>query len=52
MTHGYKRHGTTALVGALDGPVKGQSMEKRRHQAFIRFRNRFNRQVAPDLKSI
>jgi len=52
MTHDYKRHGTTTLFAALDvldGRVIGQCMQKHRHQEFIRFLNRINREVAPDL---
>ena len=52
MTHDYKRHGTTTLFAALDvldGRVIGQCMHKHRHQEFIRFLNRINREVAPDL---
>ena len=46
MTHDYKRHGTTTLFAALnvlDGKVIGQCMQKHRHQEFIRFLNRINR---------
>ena len=52
MTHDYKRHGTTTLFAALDvldGRVIGQCMQKHRHQEFIRFLNRINREVVPDL---
>jgi hypothetical protein len=49
MIHDYKRHGTTTLFAALDGRVIGQCMQKHRHQEFIRFLNRINREVAPDL---
>ena len=52
MTHDYKRHGTTTLFAALDvldGRVIGQCMQKHRHQEFIRFLNRINREAAPDL---
>jgi transposase len=52
MTHDYKRHGTTTLFAALDllnGRVIGQCMQKHRHQEFIRFLNRINREVAADL---
>ena len=52
MTHDYKRHGTTTLFAALDvldGRVIGQCMQKHRHQEYIRFLNRINREVAPDL---
>jgi transposase len=52
MTHDYKRHGTTTLFAALDvldGRVIGQCMDKHRHQEFIRFLNKINRQVLPNL---
>ena len=53
MTHDYKRHGTTTLFAALDvldGRVIGQCMQKHRHQEFIRFLNKINRDVAPNLE--
>ena len=52
MTHDYKRHGTTTLFAALDvldGRVIGQCMQRHRHQEFIRFLNKINRDVAPNL---
>ncbi len=52
MTHDDKRHGTTTLFAALDGldgRVIGQCMNKHRHQEFIRFLNKINRQVLPNL---
>ena len=52
MTHDDKRHGTTTLFAALDvldGRVIGQCMQKHRHKEFLRFLNRINREVAPDL---
>ena len=54
MTHDYKRHGTTTLFAALnvlDGTVIGQNMQRHRHQEFIRFLNRIEREVPAD-KSI
>ena len=48
MTHDYKRHGTTTLFAALnvlDGTVIGQNMQRHRHQEFIRFLNRIEREV-------
>jgi transposase len=48
MTHDYKRHGTTTLFAALntlDGRVIGQCMQRHRHQEFIRFLNRIERDV-------
>jgi transposase len=49
MTHDYKRNGTTTLFAALnilDGSVIGQCMQRHRHQEFIRFLNRIERDVA------
>src|SRR6516225_3028540 len=49
MTHDYKRHGTTTLFAALDvleGRVIGQCMARHRHQEFIRFLNKINRETS------
>jgi transposase len=51
MTHDYKRNGTTTLFAALnvlDGTVIGQNMSRHRHQEFIRFLNRIEREVPKD----
>jgi transposase len=51
MTHDYKRHGTTTLFAALnvlDGTVIGQNMQRHRHQEFIRFLNRLEREIPAD----
>lgn len=51
LTHDYKRHGTTTLFAALnvlDGTVIGQNMQRHRHQEFIRFLNRIEREVPKD----
>jgi transposase len=48
MTHDYKRHGTTTLFAALDvleGKVIGQCMARHRHQEFIHFLNKINRET-------
>jgi hypothetical protein len=48
MIHDYKRHGTTTLFAALnvlDRKVIGQCMSRHRHQEFIRFLNKINRQT-------
>ena len=48
MTHDYKRHGTTTLFAALnvlDGTVRGQNMQRHRHQEFIRFLNALERDI-------
>ena len=47
MTHDYKRHGTTTLFAALnvlDGSVIGECMAKHRHQEFLRFLRRVDRE--------
>jgi transposase len=47
MTHDYKRHGTTTLFAALnilDGRVIGECMTKHRHQEFLRFLRRLDRE--------
>jgi transposase len=51
MTHDYKRHGTTTLFAALnvlDGTVIAQNMQRHRHQEFIRFLNRIERETQAD----
>ncbi len=48
MTQDCKRHGTTKLFAALnvlDGTVIAQNMQRHRHQEFIRFLNRIEREV-------
>jgi transposase len=48
ITHDYIRHGTTTLFAALnvlDGTVIGQCMQRHRHQEFLRFLNRIEREV-------
>jgi transposase len=48
MTHDYKRHGTTTLFAALnvlDGTVRGQNMQRHRHQDFIGFLNTLERDI-------
>jgi transposase len=47
MTHDYKRHGTTTLFAALntlDGKVIGECMAKHRHQEFLRFLRRLDKE--------
>ena len=51
MAYDYKRHGTTTLFAALnvlDAKVIAQNMQLHRHQAFIRFLNRIEREVTTD----
>jgi transposase len=47
-THDYIRNGTTTLFAALnvlDGTVIGQCMQRHRHQEFLRFLNRLERDI-------
>ena len=47
MSHDYKRHGTTTLFAALDvlaGKVIGDCYKRHRHQEFLRFLRRINRE--------
>ena len=53
MTHDYKRHGTTTLVAALnvlDGQVVGECHARHRHQEWLKFLRRLDREYPPDLK--
>jgi transposase len=53
MTHDYKRNGTAALVAALnllDGTVLGQVHLQHRHQEFLKFLRRLDREYPPDLE--
>jgi transposase len=48
MTHDYIRNGTPTLFAALnvlDGSVTGQCMQRHRHQEFLRFLNRLERDI-------
>lgn len=48
MTHDYKRHGTTTLFAALnvlDGRIIGECMAKHRHQEFLHFLRRLDREI-------
>jgi transposase len=52
MTHDYKRNGTTTLFAALsmlDGTVIGDCMPRHRHQEFIRFLKKIDRDTPSDL---
>ena len=47
MTHDYKRNGTTSLFAALDvleGTVIGQCLPRHRHQEFLKFLRRLDRE--------
>jgi transposase len=52
QTHDYKRNGTTTLFAALsmlDGAVVGECMARHRHQEFIRFLNRIDKETPATL---
>ena len=51
FTHDYKRNGTTTLFAALnllDGTVIGECMPRHRHQEFLRFLKRLDRETPQD----
>jgi transposase len=51
MTHDYKRHGTTTLFAALnvlDGTVIADCMARHRHQEFLKFLRKIDRETPPD----
>ena len=53
MTHDYKRNGTTTLFAALnvlDGNVIGDCMTRHRHQEWLRFLKRIDRETPPELE--
>jgi transposase len=48
MTHDYKRHGTTTLFAALnvlDGTVIGECMPRHRHQEYVKFLRKLDREI-------
>ena len=52
MTHDYKRNGTTTLFAAievLEGTVISECMPRHRHQEWLRFLKRIDRETAPGL---
>jgi transposase len=52
MTHDYKRNGTTTLFAALnilDGKVIGECTERHRHQEFLRFLRKIDRETPQEL---
>ena len=52
MTHDYKRHGTTTLFAALNvatGEVLGECYERHRHDEFLVFLKKLERQTPNDL---
>ncbi len=53
MTHDYKRHGTTSLFAALnvlEGTVIGQCLARHRHQEFLTFLRRLDREYPTELE--
>ena len=53
MTHDYKRNGTTTLFAALNylnGKVIGQCQGRHRHQEFLKFLRRLDREFLGDYK--
>ena len=52
MTHDYKRHGTTTLFAALnvlDGTVIGECMPRHRHQEYLKFLRKLDRETPSGL---
>jgi transposase len=52
MTHDYKRNGTTTLFAALnmlDGKVIGECLPRHRHQEFLKFLRRIDREFPEEL---
>jgi transposase len=52
QTHDYQRHGTTTLFAALnvlEGTVIGECLPRHRHQEFLRFLDRIEESVEPNL---
>jgi transposase len=53
MTHDYKRHGTTTLFAALnflEGTVIGECMPRHRHQEYLKFLRKLDREVPSGLQ--
>jgi transposase len=53
MTHDYKRHGTTTLFAALDvltGKVIGQCLPRHRHEEFLKFLRKVERETPKGLQ--
>jgi transposase len=53
MTHDYKRNGTTTLFAALDvltGKVIGQCLPRHRHEEFLRFLRKIERETPKGLQ--
>lgn len=53
MTHDYKRHGTTTLFAALDvatGEVIHECLPRHRHQEFLKFLRKVDKETDPELE--
>ena len=53
MTHDYKRYGTTTLFAALnflDGTVIGECMPRHRHQEYLKFLRKLDREIPSALE--
>ena len=53
ITHDYKRHGTTTLFAALnvlDGTVIGECMPRHRHQEYLKFLRKLDRELPNSLQ--
>ena len=53
LTHDYKRNGTTSLFAALDlleGTVIAECMPRHRHQEFLRFLKRLDREIPANIE--
>jgi transposase len=53
MTHDYKRNGTTTLFAALNtlnGSVIGQCLPRHRHQEFLKFLRKLDRELPEELE--
>lgn len=52
-THDYKRHGTTTLFAALnvlEGTVIGECMPRHRHQEYLKFLRKLDREIPSELE--
>ena len=53
MTHDFKRHGTTTLFAAfnvLNGKLIGECLPRHRHQEFLKFLRKIDRETPPALE--
>lgn len=52
LTHDYRRHGTTTLFAALnmlDGSIIGECLPRHRHQEYLKFLRKIDRETPSDL---